>query len=107
MVGGRGKLYGNGVAGAHITAGDDNTHYACLPHQVALVVAVEHGGHQPVLELVELEAWVAQPGDLHDRGPTEVEASPGGQGQEVNAASGDVLAHLAGPDLEPTGGKLV
>jgi hypothetical protein len=57
-VGRRRKLDCDGVSGPHVAAS--------LADQIAVVVVVEDGGHQPLLEMVELDARVPKSGDLHD-----------------------------------------
>ena len=85
-----------GERGFTVAAGDDHGHDAGLAHQVALGVTVEHGGHEPGLQLLELYARVAQPGHLHHSRVAETESGAGGEAQEVDAAGGHVLAHVAG-----------
>ena len=79
MCGGGGSSTSIGSPGRTSPAVSDDAHDAGLADQVALGVAVEHGGHQPRLDAVELVARVAQAGDLDDRLVAEAQARPGRQ----------------------------
>src|SRR6516165_5326052 len=84
------------IAGAVLTAGDDDTHNAGLAHQIAALVAPQCRGHQPVLNAVELAARVAQTGHFDDRRPAEMQLRAGRQSQKIDATRRDVLTHLPG-----------
>src|SRR2546430_5417606 len=50
---------------------------------------------QAFLKIVDLDAWVAQPGDLDNGACTKMQSRAGRQGQQINAGGRDVLAKLA------------
>ena len=56
---------------------------------------LEDRGHEAGFEAIELEAGVAQAGHFDDSFGAEPKARPCGEGEEVEAAGGDVLAHFA------------
>ena len=60
------QLDRDAIAGAHISPRDDDGHHPRLADKAPLGVAVQRRLHQPVGEPVELDARVAQPGDLDD-----------------------------------------
>lgn len=92
----------DGVAGTDLAAGDHDPHDAGLADQAALGVAIEYGVHQAWLKVVQLLAGVSQAGNL-DHGLANREPGARRQGQQIEAAGGDVLAHVARPDLDPLG----
>jgi len=55
------------------------------------------------MEAVHLSAGGAQAGQLDDRGCAEVETGGGGQAQKIDARGGDVLAEVAGLEMETEG----
>ena len=67
----------------------------------------KHTFSKPNQAGIELVARVAQPGDLDDGAAAEPQARTDGQAQQVEAAGGDVLAHLAWGDVEPRRAQLV
>src|SRR5205823_3788974 len=81
-------------AGPRDAIGQDDAHDAGLANEPALLIAPQRGGHQAWLNLIELRAGVAQTSHLDHRGVAEVQACPGRQVKQRDAASGDVLAHL-------------
>jgi hypothetical protein len=78
-----------------------------LAGQVAVLVAVQDGRHQALLEMVELDARVAQPGHLHDRLRSQPQAGTRRQREQLDAARRDVLPHAAGGDVEALRAQLV
>lgn len=62
---------------------------------------------QALLEAVDLQAGVAQPGHLDDGLIAEPQPCPDGQAQQVDAARGDVLPELTRGDREASRGQLV
>lgn len=90
----------DGVAGTDLAAGDHDPHDAGLADQAALGVAIEDGVHQAWLKVVQLLAGVSQAGNL-DHSLADREPGARRQGQQIEAAGGDVLAHVARPDPEP------
>lgn len=90
----------DGVAGTHLAAGNHDPHDTGLADQTTLCVPIEYGVHQAWSEEVQLLAGVAQAGNL-DHGLADREPGARRQGQQIEAAGGDVLAHVARPDLEP------
>lgn len=102
-----GERDGDVVVGANRAAGHDDGHDAGLSDQFAGVVAVEHRRHQAGLQPVELQARVAQAGDLHHGFGPEVKAGAGRKSEEVDATGGDVLAHVASGHPEPGRSQLV
>ena len=71
------------IPGHDPAAHDDDGHDPRAPHHAPVRVAVEHGRHQSWLESVELGAWVAQPGHLHDGLGPESEARPAREREQV------------------------
>jgi hypothetical protein len=69
-------------------------------------VTVERRLHEALLKPVKLDARIAYTGEL-DQGVTGGEARAGGEGEKVEAAGGDVLAHVAGFHSEAGGVQLV
>lgn len=66
----------------------------------------ERSGHQARMEAVHLSAGGAQAGQLEDRGGAEVETGGGGQAQKIDAGGGDVLAEVAGLEMETEGAEV-
>ncbi|MFN8536830.1 MAG: hypothetical protein U0232_05070 [Thermomicrobiales bacterium] len=52
-------------------------------------------------------AGVAEAGDLDHRRVAQMEFCAGRQAEQIDAARGDVLAHLAGGQVEPARAQLV
>src|SRR5215468_4404509 len=94
------QLHLDRVAGPHRPAGQHDRHDAGLAHEPAARVALEGGLHQARGDPVELGARIAEAGHLDQRALAQAEARARRQGQEIDAASRDVLAHLAGDDAE-------
>jgi hypothetical protein len=94
------ELHGDRVARTHHAAHLDDAHDPGLVHDVPGLVPADDLLQQAVLEVVDLQAGIAQAGDLHDRLVAEVQKSPGRQGEQVDAPGGDVLAEFARPDGE-------
>jgi hypothetical protein len=88
----------NGIAWSDLSRSNDDGHHARFSHQLTVCVVVEDGGHQAILQAVELGAGVTEASNLDHRILAEVKFRPSGKGQEVDAAGGDVLAHLASAD---------
>ena len=59
-------------------------------------VAPQRRRHQAGAELIELQAGVAQAGELDHRGRAQMQARAGRQSEERNIVRGDVLADVAG-----------
>jgi len=78
---------------------DDDAHHARLPNEIAFGIPVEHGREEPILEIVELRARVAQTRYLDNR-LTDMQPRSGRQVQEVDPVRGHVLAHVAGANVE-------
>src|SRR6266508_2291155 len=100
------KLDPDRVPGAYLAAGEHDAHHAGSAYHRAGVVAVDQGGHQPVLDAVELSARVAQPGHFDHCGVAQVQPGPGGQAEQVDPAGGDVLTHLTCGNGEALGGEV-
>src|SRR5574337_9975 len=76
-------------------------HDTRLTDQPTGFVPVQYRRHQPLSEGVELGARVAQSGHLNDCLPAESKLGADRQGEQVDAAGRDVLAHLTGRYIEP------
>lgn len=98
----------DGIVGADDPSAADHSHDATLERELA-----GHGVHgedlaeQPLAEVVDLRARVAQSRHLKHRLLSEVEQSAGGQAHQVYPARGDVLTELACRDLEALERELV
>ena len=88
----------NRIARADLAAGQNDSHDSRLANKLSLAVAVEHGGQEAFLKTVDLNAGIAQARQFHDGGSTEMQLRANGKGEQVDAARGDVLAHLSGRD---------
>lgn len=95
------------VMRADDSTGDDDAHDPSLADQAPVLVAVKDRLHQPRLKDVQLITGIAQSGHLNDRVGTEVQPGAAGQAEEVQAAGGDVLAHLPRCDIEAAISQLV
>ena len=82
------------VTGPDITSGKYDAHDTGFSDQRAVGVPVEHRGHQPGLEFVELNAGIAQPGDFDDSIAPEMQPRAGWQREQIDAARRDVLAEV-------------
>ena len=94
------------VTWPNLPTGDDDTHDSCLADQTPVWSAMNQCCHKPLLELIELFARVAQTRELEDDMFADVQLGAFWQSQEINALDGDVLAELAGFDLETLSLKL-
>lgn len=106
-MGWSGELDEDLIAGAHLASRDDDGHGAGLAYEVAVAVAAEDGLHEAGLYAVELVTGVAEAGDLDDGAGAQPEPDAGREGEQIEAASGDVLAHEAGGDGEAGGAQFV
>src|SRR4029079_13986617 len=97
----------DGVARRHVAAREHDAHDARLADKGAVRIAIEHGGHESLLKAIDLDARIAQPGDLDHGAGTDVQPRAGRQRQQVDAARGDVLAELAGRHAEACGAQLL
>jgi hypothetical protein len=88
-------------------AGDDDTHHARLPHQRPVLVAREQSGEQTPLMPVELNARVAQSGHFDHRFRPKVKARARRKAEQVDAASCDILAEVAGANVKTCRVQLV
>src|SRR5215813_11289882 len=89
------------VTGADLPASQHDRHDACLAHEGAFFVPVQHGLHEPWPEPVKLDARIAQPSDLDQRAGAEQQPGTGREPEQVNAAGRHVLAHVAWRYLVP------
>ena len=67
----------------------------------AVVGAMEHGGGQAGLKMIELGARVTQSRHLNDRPRADLQAGSGWQAEQVDTLCRDILAHLTGRNLPP------
>jgi hypothetical protein len=74
---------------------DNDAHDRGLAHELAVVIAPEDDVEQPWLASIDLNARVAQPGDLDDRLVPNAQLRAAGQCEQVQIHGGDVLAQLA------------
>ncbi len=95
------------VAGADLAGGQHDRHDADLSDEAALLVAVEHGLHQSLVDPLELYARIAQAGDLDHRVATERQLRARRQGEQLEPTGGHVLAHLPGLDRKAALPELV
>jgi hypothetical protein len=96
-----GELDVDHVGRADEAAHEHDPHDAGLADEVAVRVTVEDGTHEAVLVAVDLRARVAQAGQLDDGVVAEVEPGADGQAEQVDAAGRDVLAEVAGRQVNP------
>src|SRR5690349_13726150 len=89
------KLDADRVACPHVSARENDSHHTGLAHQVSLGVPAENGLHHALTEAVDLDAGVAQARHLDGRGLADMQARALRQGEEIDSARGDILAHLA------------
>jgi hypothetical protein len=75
-------------------------------HQSPAVITIEQRCHQTGLKPVQLRTRIPQAGDLDDRRLPEVQPRTSGQAQEIDPASGDVLAHVPWPNRKAAGSEL-
>jgi len=92
---GVGQVDTDGIARADLTACAYDGHDSGAPPQLTVVRPVQDGGHEPRANLVELPARVSQAGQLHFGLRPQPQHRAGRQGEEVDARSEHVLAHLA------------
>jgi hypothetical protein len=90
----------NFVADVDDAAVHDDSHDPGLPHQVAVLVVVQYGGEKSGLDLLQLRAGITKAGDLYDGLAAQTKPSPGRQPEKVDSRRGNVLAHLAGRDVQ-------
>ena len=95
------------VARADGASRQNDAHDARLAHQVAFVVGVENRLAQSLLDGVELRAGIAQAGQLEDGVVAQTQLRAHRQRQQVDAASGHVLAHHRRVDVEAPTAQLV
>ena len=93
---GRRQFCPNRIAGRHISGSDNDPHHASLAHQPARVVAIQRRRHQPRLNGIQLGTGIPEAGHLDYCRVTNSKQAAGGQIQQIDTASRDVLAHLAG-----------
>src|SRR5262249_2765032 len=90
----RGKLDADEVIGAYFAASQNDAHDTRLANEVALCIAIQDGCQEALLKVVQLGAGVAQAGHLDHCLIAQVEARAGRQAKQIDAARGDVLAHI-------------
>jgi hypothetical protein len=78
------QLDGDRVKRPHLAVANNDAHDAGLADEVAGRVPVQRGGHQALLELVDLDAGIAQAGDFDDGGCAEMQAGTGEQRQQID-----------------------
>lgn len=98
-----GQCHGNRVAHANLAARQHDPHHAGLEDGPALAVAVEHGGLEALPETIDLSAWRPQTGQLDHGGGADLQPRADGEIEQVDAARGDVLAHLSRRDGKALG----
>ena len=89
-----GQLHLDRIARPDRSTGRDDAHDPGLAHDVARRIPTDDLLQQAVLELVDLQARVAQAGDLDDGFVTEVQQRADGEAEEIDAARGDVLPEI-------------
>jgi len=102
-----GMLHDDRVSGVDVTAGDDDAHDSCLADEAAAIVAREGCRHQAGPDAVELDAWIPESRHLDHGVGAQAKPGPGRQPEQVDAARGDVLPHLAGRQRESGRTELV
>ena len=95
-MGGRRQFDENRIAGPNLAVCENSGHDASFADESTVFVSREHCGHQPWLEVVQLEAGVPQTGHFDDCRLSQAQARPGREPEQINAACGVVLAHLPG-----------
>lgn len=96
-----GQFHFDRVAGEHHTAFPHDAHDSGLAHDVPRLVTADDLFQQPILEVVDLQAGIAEAGDFQDRGGADAQQCADRQSEQVDTARGDVLAEFAGRHLEP------
>ena len=69
-------------------------------HHLAVAITTKNSVEQTRLESVDLNARVAQPGDLDNRLGPHAQLRAAGQSEQVQIPGGDVLAELTRLDVE-------
>src|SRR5579859_849656 len=93
------------IAGLNNAACENDAHDACLHAWPAAGSVFDDGLHEAWAEIIHLDAGVAKPGDFDDCGWADFEERAGWKVEEVEAAGGDVLAHVAGGDVDALCGE--
>src|SRR6266404_4424375 len=101
------QLHAYGIAGPNVALGDHDAHDSSLANQIAVRIPVQRCGHQVYLEIVDLDAGIAQAGDFDNGACAKMQPRAGWQGQQIDAGCGDVLAKLAGLNGKAFGAQLV
>src|SRR5687768_1326532 len=94
------ELHANAVARSYLSSDADLRHHASFANQLAALVMPERGGHQAGLDAVQLRTRISKTRDLDDRVGAEMEPRARRQREQIDAARGDVLAHLPRRELE-------
>lgn len=84
------------AAGPDLAVCQDDGHDAGLADESTVFISREHCGHQPWLEAVQLEAGVPQTSHFNHCCLAQAQARASWESEQINAARGDVLAHLPG-----------
>jgi len=102
------KFHADGISGTHFTGLHDDAHNARTSNLLAANIALAPQMLlQPHAEVVDPAARSAQTCNFDNRVTAEMQARPQRQRNQIAAASQNVLAYLAGSDIETLGHKLV
>jgi hypothetical protein len=101
------QVHCDNISRGYIAAFDDNRHHASLPDELAVRIAIEHARRQAFCKRVNLPARIAQSGDFHYCLPSELQARPGWQSQQVETARCHVLADRTWLYIEALYTKLI
>jgi hypothetical protein len=102
-----GKCDCDSIARANDAALDDDGHYASLAVERAIGRALEDGGHETGLKMIELDAGVTQAGDSYYCRLAQAKLRSCGELEKFNALGGDVLAEVAVGDCKPLRCELI
>ena len=90
------------VARPHVALGNYDAHHASLANQIAVRILVQSRGHQALLEIVDLDAGIAQAGDFDNSAQANMQPCARRQGQQVDADKNGTLSapRAIGPDKQ-------
>jgi hypothetical protein len=89
-----GKCHPDHVSGSNDPARDHDRHHSGLANNVSFMVLADHMREQAGLEIIDLVTGIAQAGNLDHCIIAELQPGSLGHVKEIDAASGDVLAHI-------------
>ncbi len=90
------------IACCHDSASQNNTHYSDPSTRFSVLVTARDRFFQATLELIELSARIAEPGDLNSRVAANVQNRTSRESQQVYAGRRNVFAHVGGGDIKPS-----